>query len=315
MNVFLLFSFLLPTPIEFNNTSNDVNLIVVVSDCVTGNAIPKTRIEIPTAAIHAGSQSYSFTDDKGIARIYPLRFGNQSHILIAKADGYRDFHYQRLFKSWSSYEIEVCLSPLTHYQNITNEHQLLFAWSEKYPIPYATNLPIITDCQCVSYWSRSQLGSVVSIGVAGLSPDLMVTLDYFSKLPIKHGLWIKQDTPHEGDTIIIQPQAFMYRYSFTGHAYSEYYQLRPGHIGIVETVDEFVGEPIDLVGKHFDTFYGWHIRFRNANWPAAWMENNRYYPERVGHRKDEIVCKNVGVSDIIIPKEQPLITFWSKKNK
>jgi hypothetical protein len=100
----------------------------------------------------------------------------------------------------------------------------------------------------------------------------MVTLDYFSKLPIKHGLWIKQDTPHEGDTIIIQPQAFMYRYSFTGHAYSEYYQLRPGHIGIVETVDEFVGEPIDLVGKHFDTFYGWHIRFRNANWPAAWME-------------------------------------------
>ena len=293
----------------------DVNLIVVISDCTQGNNIKGAFVEVPTAAVHAGSQSSAITDQKGFARIYPLRFGGQVHEIRVTAAGYLERVYQRKMKAWSSNEAKICLTPNQQNTKVRELDIKLFSWSEKYPDPYAFTPPVFEECQCVAYWSRSEFGAGLPIGVAGLSPDLMIQLDYFSQIPKQHGTWQKQTAARPGDTIIIQPVAFMYRYNFTGNAYKNYIQARPGHIGIIESVEYLHDISIELVGKENDHFSGWHVRVRNANWPSGWMENNRYYPERVGRPGDEIVCKNVGVSDIIIPQDTPLISFWGLVEK
>jgi hypothetical protein len=290
---------------------SDVNLIVQVSDCSNGSSIEGASIEIPTAATIAGSMSVAYTDSKGVARIYPLRYGGQIHEIRVKAQGYVERSHREQMKDWSSIEAKICLNRTTNAIHTPEEDIKLISWSDKFPVPVPP--PIVEECQCVTYWSRSEVGQVLPLGVAGLSPDLMVKLDYFSQIPREQGNWHKQTKARVGDTIIIQPDAFMYLYSFTGRAFANYTQLRPGHIGIIESAECLDGTSIDLVGKHYNDFRGWRIRFRNANWPSEWMENNRYYAEHVGNPEHEMVCKNVGVSEIIISEGQELITFWGRE--
>lgn len=287
----------------------DINLIVRVSDCENGGSIEGAFIAIPTAA--DGSVSHAYTDGKGLARIYPLRYGGQEHEIRVQAKGYQGRSARERMKDWSSVEIQVCLLPASAGEATSHINGIQFiSWSEKYPIPWPP--PIVEECQCVAYWSRTQFGGVVSLGVAGLSPDLMILESYFEQIPPQFGKWRQTNHPNSGDTIIIRPKAEVYLYSATGMTYMEHEQYRPGHIGIIESAEYLDNISIDLVGKHYDDFSAWHVRFRNANWPSAWMENNRFYAERVGDADHEIICKNVGVSDLIIP-DQELVSYWSRR--
>jgi hypothetical protein len=287
----------------------DINLVVKVSDCENGGSIAGAFVEVPTAA--NGSVSQAYTDGKGLARIYPLRFGGQEHEIRVQARGYQTRSTKERMKEWSSNEIQLCLLPDSAGGATTQLNNVQFiSWSEKFPVPQPP--PIVEECQCVAYWSHTEFGGVISLGVAGLSPDLMILLSYFDQIPPEYGKWKKQEYPSSGDTLIIRPKAVVYLYSATGMTYMEHIQYRPGHIGIVEKADYLDNVSIDLVGKHYDTFSGWHVRLRNANWPAAWMENNRYYAEHVGDAEHEMICKNVGVSDLIIP-EQDLVSYWARQ--
>lgn len=286
----------------------DINLIVRVSDCRNGGSIAGAFVEVPTAA--DGSVSAAYTDEKGLARIYPLRFGGQEHEIHVQAVGYNERSTRELMKEWSSNEIRVCLLPASVAKATLQPNIQFIEWSKKYPIPKPP--PSDDECQCVAYWSRSEFGGVLPLGVAGLSPDYMIRESYFSRIPAENGVWEKKTGPHPGDTIIIQPKAVVYLYSSTGMAYTIHEQYRPGHIGIIETAEYLDGVSIDLVGKHYDSFTGWHVRLRNANWPSAWMENNRYYAERVGDDEHEVICKNVGVSDLIVPNQE-LVSYWARK--
>ncbi len=286
----------------------DINLIVRVSDCRNGGSIAGALVEVPTAT--NGSVSTAYTDEKGMARIYPLRSGGQEHEIHVQAVGYNERSTREMMKEWSSNEIQVCLLPTSDAQATKQPNIQFISWSEKFPVPQPP--PIDEECQCVAYWSRSEFGGVLPLGVAGLSPDYMIRESYFSQIPAENGVWEKQKNPHVGDTIIIQPKAVVYLYSATGMTYMEHVQYRPGHIGIIETAEYLDGVSIDLVGKHYDSFVGWHVRLRNANWPSAWMENNRYYAEHVGDGEHEVICKNVGVSDLIITDQQ-LVSYWARK--
>jgi hypothetical protein len=289
--------------------TSDVNLIVHVSDCTNGSMIEGAMVEVPTAS--ADSASSAFTDDKGVARIYPLRSGGQEHEIRVQANGFMMRTHREQIKEWSSVEADICLLPKTNERKSSVQEISLIRWSDKFPIPQPP--PTYEECQCVTYWSRSELGRVLPLGVAGLSPDLMVKLDFFGKIPDEYGKWKRKTEVSSGDTVIIQPDATLFLYSFTGNTYSKYTQLRPGHIGVIESSEKLNGVPIDLVGKHYDAFNGWHIRFRNANWPSEWMENNHFYPEHIGDGDNEMVCKNVGLSDIIVQDKQELITFWGRE--
>ena len=290
------------------NRPTDINLVVRVSDCIDGGSIAGAFIEVPTAA--HGSMSAAYTDEKGLARIYPLRFGGQEHEIRVQASGYRMRSTRERMKDWSSNEIQVCLLPkFGEMATLQPDNIQFISWSEKFPIPIPP--PIVEECQCVAYWSHSEFGGVVSLGVAGLSPDLMILESYFEKISPDNGIWKKTENPSPGDTLIIRPNASVFLYSSTGMAYREHIQLRPGHIGVIESAEYLDRVSIDLVGKHYDAFSGWHIRMRNANWPSSWMENNRYYAERVGHAEHEMICKNVGVSDLII-SPQELVSYWAR---
>jgi hypothetical protein len=290
---------------------SDINLIVRVSDCMSNASIKGAYVEVPTAAKTGGSASSNYTDDKGVARIYPLRFGGQVHEIRIQALGYMPRSQSEQMKPWASVEANVCLIQIIDDTSKPKPNIMFIRWSEKFPVPIPPLM--VEECQCVTYWSRSEIGRVLGLGVAGLSPDLMIKLNYFSQIPNEYGNWNKQNSAHSGDTIIILPDAFMYLYSFTGRAYTNYTQLRPGHIGIIESAEYLDGVSIDLVGKHYDAFRGWHVRLRNTNWPSEWMENNRYYAERVGNGDHEMVCKNVGVSEIIIPENTELISYWGRE--
>jgi hypothetical protein len=291
------------------NRPTDINLVVRVSDCIDGESIAGAFIEIPTAA--DGSMSAAYTDEKGLARIYPLRFGGQEHEIRVQASGYQMRSTRERMKDWSSNEIKVCLLPDSGGTAAMRPDNIQFiSWSDKFPIPIPPR--IVDECQCVAYWSHTEFGGVLPLGVAGLSPDLMIKLSYFDQIPTENGIWKKTDNPRAGDTLIIQPNATVFLYSSTGMAYMDHVQYRPGHIGIIESAEYMDHVSIDLVGKHYDAFSGWHVRMRNANWPSAWMENNRYYAERVGDAEHEMICKNVGVSDLIIPAQE-LVSYWGRQ--
>ncbi len=296
--------------------SSDVNLIVRVSDCMSGEYIEGALVEVPTAAVQAGSKSANTTNKRGVARIYPLRYGGQEHVISVKAAGYAPHSRREKMKPWASFETNICLeqtfqSDLSADTRVDTRAQEI-APGDLLKKPLLDVAPVYKECQCVAYWSRSEMGRTLSIGVAGLSPDLMITEKYFSQIPAQYGKWVQRTSPRAGDTVIIQSDAFMYLYIFPGNAYSTHTQLRPGHIGIVESTEYLDGVAIDLVGKHYERFFGWRVRFRNTNWPAGWMENNRFYTERIGDAENEIVCKNVGVSEIIVADGEKGITYWGR---
>ncbi len=291
----------------------DVNLIVNVKECNSGQNIEGAQVRIPTAAILAGSESTAITNWRGIARVYPLRFGGQEHTIHVSASGYVSRSIQVNPKPWSSVNVDFCLGRI---EEINNEPQPIVSHMKSNGIVYTEEqIPVYKQCQCVAYWSKSQIGHTLSIGVAGLSPDLMISEAYFEKIPDVYGFWSQKSTPEKGDTLIIHSASSMFLYIFTGNAYANYTQLRPGHIGIIESATYLNNKDIELAGKRYEHFHGWQVRFRNANWPSGWMENNRFYSERIGDVDNQIICKNVGVSEIIVPDSQPGITYWGRIQK